>query len=170
MRISVVEGIFSQFHSTFTAIGSNFITKAAVLLNASPLQFSLLSGIAQLCQFFQLYAVAHNKDVMTRKKPCIQFAFWGRLLSLFLGACFAIAHPQLAFILFLCLLFASAALQTISSNMWVAWMSDLIPKQIRGRFFSQRMQIHMVFGFLIGYIFSFFIDVNANNNIVIVIL
>ena len=158
MRISIVEGIFAQFHTSLTGIGSNFITKAAVLLNASPIQFSLLSGITQLCQFFQLYAVIHNKDVESRKAPCIRFAFWGRLINLFLGLSFVIINPQLAFYFFLFLLFISAAQQTISGNMWIAWMSDLIPKQIRGRFFSKRMQIHLLSGFLIGYLFSFIID------------
>ena len=77
MHISVIEGTYAQLYSTLTAIGSNFITKAAVILNASPIHFSLLSGIAQLCQLFQLYAVVHNRKVTSRKKPCVQFAFWG---------------------------------------------------------------------------------------------
>ena len=158
MRISVVEGMFAQFHSSLTGIGSNFVTKAAVMLNANPVQFSILTGITQLCQFFQLYAVFHNKDIESRKKPCVMFAFWGRLLSLFIGFSFVIINPQLSFIFFLGLLFLSATLQSISGNMWIAWMSDLIPKKIRGRFFSKRMQIHLLCGFLIGYLFSFLID------------
>ena len=158
MKISVIEGIYAQFHASLTSIGSNFITKAAVILNASPLQFSLLTGISQLSQFFQLYAVMHNKDITSRKKPCVQFAFWGRIMSILLGISFAISNPNLAFLFFLCVLFLSSALQTVSGNMWVAWVSDLIPKQIRGRFFSQRMQIHLIFGLIIGYFFSFFID------------
>ena len=158
MRISVIEGIFAQIHTSLAAIGSNFVTKAAVVLNASPLQFSLLAGMAQLSQFFQLYAVLHNKNVSSRKEHCIKFAFWGRLLSIFIGFSFAIINPQLSFYFFLGLLLISASLQTISGNMWVAWMSDLIPKKIRGRFFSRRMQIHLFCGFLVGYIFSFFTD------------
>jgi len=158
MRISVVEGIYAQFCSTLTGVASNFITKTAVLLNATNIQFSLLSAIAQICQFFQLYAVLHNQKVESRKKPCVLFAFWGRLLCLFIGFSFVITNPKVAFLFFLVLLFTSVALQTVSNNMWIAWMSDLIPKRIRGRFFSRRMQIHLVSGFLIGYLFSFFID------------
>jgi len=158
MKISVIEGIFAQFHTSLVGIGSNFITKTAVLLRASPIQLSLLSGIAQLSLFFQLYAVIHNKNIHSRKKPCIGFAFWGRLLNVLLGVSFAIINPKLAFLFFICILFFSASLQTISGNMWVAWMTDLIPKKIRGRFFARRMQIHLVCGFCIGYVFSFFTD------------
>jgi MFS family permease len=158
MKISVIEGTFAQIYFTLTAIGSNFITKAAVVLNANHVQFSLLSSVSQLCQLFQLYAVYHNKNLLTRKKPCIQYAFWGRFISLLLCVCFTISNPKLAFIFFISILLLSTALATISSNMWVAWMTDLIPKQIRGRFFSQRMQIHLLCAFLIGYVFSFFID------------
>jgi MFS family permease len=158
MRVSVIEGIYAQIHSTLTAIGSVFITKAAVVLNASPMHFSILAGITQLCQFFQLYAVHHNKGIVSRKKPTVWFAFWGRLLSVLLGVSFAITQQHLAFLFFLGVLFISQSLLTISGNMWIAWMSDLIPRRIRGRFFSRRMQIHLLFGLMIGYLFSFLID------------
>lgn len=158
MKVSIVEGTYAQIHQTLTAIGSVFITKAAIALNATPMHFTLIAGVAQFCQFFQLYAVKHNQNITSRKKPCIQFAFWGRLINLLLGVSFAIINPTLAFVFFLSLLCISATLQTISGNMWVAWMSDLIPKKIRGRFFSRRMQIHLLFGLVIGYIFSFIID------------
>ncbi len=158
MKISVIEGIFAQIYASLTGIGSNFVTKAAVLLNASPIHFSLLTGISQLSQFFQLYAVIHNKNNPDRKKACINYAFWGRLISVLIGLSFAISQPQLAILFFLSVLFISASLQTISGNMWIAWMSDLIPKSIRGRFFSFRMQIHLLFGLFVGYLFSFLID------------
>jgi len=100
MRISIIEGIYAQIYATLTAIGSNFITKAAILLNATPMHFSLLSGISQLCQVFQLYAVIHNRKVLSRKKPCIAFAFWGRALSILLGFSLVIVYPRLAFFVF----------------------------------------------------------------------
>jgi len=158
MKVSVVEGVFAQVYTNLTGIGSNFITKTAVLLNASPVYFSLLTGISQLSQFFQLYAVIHNKNNKNRKKACLSYAFWGRLISVLIGLSFAISKPNLALLFFLSVLFVSASLQTISGNMWVAWMSDLIPKSIRGRYFSFRMQIHLLFGLLFGYLFSFLID------------
>ena len=158
MKISVVEGIFAQVHATLTAIGSAFITKAAIVLQATPMQFSILNGIAQLSLFFQLYAVKHNEKVSSRKKPCVQFAMIGRMLSVFLGVCLAIANRELALYCFLIVLFISAVFQTISGNMWVAWISDLIPKRVRGRFFSRRMQINLIFSLAFGYLFTFLID------------
>ena len=158
MRISVVEGIFAQIHETLTAIGSAFITKAAVVLNATPMQFSLLSGIAQFSLFFQLYAVRHNENVSNRKQPCIRFAMIGRMLVVMLGICFALANRELALYCFLGILFVSAVFKTISGNMWVAWISDLIPKKVRGRFFSRRLQVNLLFSLAFGYFFTFLID------------
>jgi Na+/melibiose symporter-like transporter len=158
MKISVIEGIFAQIHSTITAIGNVFITKIAVILNANPMQFSLLTGITQFTQFFQLYAVLHNRNINSRKAACINFAFWGRLINILVCCVLVVNFGRFSYYIFLLILFFSATLQVISGNMWVAWISDLIPKEIRGRFFSVRMQIHLVFGLIIGYICSFFID------------
>jgi len=158
MRISVIEGCFAQIFSTLTSIGSAFITKAAVLLNAGPMQFSLLSAISQLSLFFQLYAVKHSQDKDSRKSACVWFAFFGRLVTILLGVSVAFVGEQAGMYFFLCVLMLSATLQTISHNMWLAWMSDLIPKRIMGRFLSFRLQIHLILGLVVGYFFSFMID------------
>jgi len=158
IRLAVINGIFAQIYSTLTGIGGTFITKAAVILNATPMQFSLLNGITQISNFFQLYAVQFSRNVTSHKAPCIRFATVGRLFTMLLGVAFAITFPTLAIYFFLTILLITAILESISGNMWLAWISNMVPKRIRGRFLSFRMQVQLLFGLIIGYLFSFIID------------
>ncbi|MFO7660083.1 MAG: MFS transporter, partial [Candidatus Cloacimonadaceae bacterium] len=58
MRLSTLEGVFAQIYGTFAMIGSSFIVKLMILLQAAPIHFSLLSSIGQVSQIFQPLGVA----------------------------------------------------------------------------------------------------------------
>jgi len=60
--------------------------------------------------------------------------------------------------IFLFLFFISSSLQAIGTNIWIAWISDIVPIRFRGRFFSIRSRFLMISGLLTGYIFGIFID------------
>lgn len=157
-RISIVEGIFSQIYGALANIGSNFITKFLVLLGASPLHFSILSALGQLSALFQPLGVALTHKPGKRKELCVWITAAGRFLSIFIGSAllFSQARQGIAFVL--ALLFISMGLQGIGGNIWIAWISDIIPAGIRGRFFARRNQILVFSGLLAGYLFSFLTD------------
>ena len=52
-KISFLEGIFGQMFNSLAGPGSAFLTKFALMLNATPLQFGILSAIGQVSQIFQ---------------------------------------------------------------------------------------------------------------------
>jgi hypothetical protein len=158
VKISIHEGVYAQIYSALVSIGNSFVTKFAVLLNASPVHFSFISAISQLSQIFQLIAIKLAGNSTHRKQSCIKYAWWGRALNLLLFIPLLITNPTLAISILLLILLVSAALQNISGNFWTAWISDLIPKRIRGRFFSKRMQILLFFSMIVAYVFSFLID------------
>jgi len=158
MKISIFEGIFAQIYSGLVSIGSSFITKFAVLLNASPLHFSIISAISQLSQLFQLSGYVISRKLSARKSKCVSYAFWGRLINILLFIPVLLNPSPLSIIIFLLILMISASLQNISGNMWTAWIADEIPAKIRGRFFSKRMQILMTYGLISAYLVSIIID------------
>ncbi len=157
-RISIVEGIFAQIYGTLSTIGSGFIVKLLVMLQASPMQFSILSSIGQLSQVFQPVGVAVNHHLKNRKKNCIWLTFIGRFLTFFLGIGFLFKDTNSGIAFVLSLLLFSAAFQSMGANIWIAWIADLVPLRIRGRFFSLRNQILLSAGLTISYIVSFFVD------------
>ncbi|MBP7205114.1 MAG: MFS transporter [Candidatus Cloacimonetes bacterium] len=157
-RISVIEGIFAQIYGNLANIGSNFITKFMVLLGATPLQFSILSALGQVAAVFQPLGVALMQRLKQRKKVCVAVTAVGRFLSLFIGAALLFTSRQEGIVFVLALLFVSAGLQAVGGNIWIAWVSDLIPIGIRGRFFARRNQILVLSGLVAGYILSYGTD------------
>jgi MFS family permease len=165
LRISIIEGIFSQIYGTFAMIGSSFIVKLLVILNASPIQFSLLSSIGQVSQIFQPLGVAITHNLPWRKRTCIKITAIGRFLTFFLGISLLFTVPQTGIWFILILLFCSASLLSIGGNIWIAWISDIVPLSYRGRFFSKRNQFLLVAGLLAGYLGSFAVDLfDANRH------
>lgn len=158
MRISVTEGIFSQIYGSLSSIGSGFITKFMVILGASPLQFSLLSALGQVSAVFQPLGVALTYRLRRRKAACIAITAVGRFFTLFLGLALLFPSGSQGIWFLLSLLFISAGLQATGANIWIAWMSDMIPLTLRGRFFSRRSQIMLLAGLVVSYIVSFHVD------------
>jgi len=157
-RISTLEGIFAQIYGTYAMIGSSFVVKLLVILQASPLHFSLLSSIGQVSQIFQPIGVAVTHKLSRRKKACVYITAMGRSLTFFLGMGLLFANPQTGIWFTLLLLFCSSALLSIGGNIWIAWISDLVPLSFRGRFFSKRNQYLLLAGLVAGYLGSFAVD------------
>ncbi len=157
-RISITEGIFSQIYQSLTMIGSGFVVKLLVILQANPFHFSILSAIGQVSQVFQTLGVAFTYRLPERKGICIKITAAGRFLTFFLGLglFFTVRNQGIWFSLGL--LFLSASLLSIGSNIWIAWISDIIPLSLRGRFFSRRNQVLLFCGMIAGYIFSYLTD------------
>jgi MFS family permease len=158
VRISLIDGAFAQIYTSLSGIGSIFVTKFLVLLNAGPIHFGMLSALGQLSQVFQLLGSVIAKESDSRKKMVLIMAFLGRSLSFLFGFVSIVFFGKSTVIAFLVLFFVSNALQAMSANLWVAWISDMVPMGIRGRFFSMRSQLLLLVGLLTGYLFSFVID------------
>jgi MFS family permease len=163
MRISVVEGIFAQIYGTFTSIGCSFVTKLLIILQASPIHFSLLSSIGQISQVFQPLGVAFTHNLTNKSKSCVTIVAIGRFLTFFLGFGLLFTNPQTGIWFTLILLFFSASILSIAGNIWIAWISDLVPLSFRGRFFSWRNQFLITAGLIVGYLGSFAVDLFDSN-------
>ena len=155
---STIEGIFAQIYGNLAAIGSSFVTKLMVIMGASPLQYSMLSALGQISALWQPLGVAFSHSINQRKWICIWITFVGRFLTLFLGLALLFPQRQQGIWFMLGLLFFSAGFQATGANIWIAWVSDLIPLRIRGRFFSRRNQILLTVGLLFSYAISYLAD------------
>ena len=155
---SITEGIFAQIYGNLSVIGSSFIVKLMVILNASPMHYSLLSAIGQVSAIWQPLGVAITHKLRERKSACILITAIGRFLTFCLGLSLLFPNQLQGIWFVLILLFFSAGLQSMGANIWIAWISDLIPLSIRGRFFSKRNQVLIGVGLIVSYIVSFHID------------
>ncbi|MCU0611295.1 MAG: MFS transporter [Candidatus Eisenbacteria bacterium] len=146
IRISIVEGIYSQVHASVAWPGSVFLTKLAVLLNATPFQFGLLSAIGQFSQVFQPLGAVLTRSVTSRRRVVLSLAGIGRGLVVCYGLLPLLLAPQSALNGVLGVFFLSTALQAIAGNAWIAWISDMIPPELRARFFARRTQVLLAAG------------------------
>ncbi len=164
-RISTAEGIFVQIHVLLSGAGSVFLTKLAVLMGAQPIHFSLMSAITQFSQIFQPLGYFFTRKLASRKKFVFQTAMLNRSLVIFYGILPLIFIPEKAIAVFLILFLISTILGAMAGNAWIAWISDSVPLNIRGRFFSFRSQILMAVGLVVSFIFSYCIDLFSGKRI-----
>lgn len=156
--ISITEGLFSQIFASLAGPGSVFLTKLAILLGAGPMHFGLLSAAGQVSQLFQPLGVAMTRSLTRRKRAVILLAALGRGITPFFGALPFILAGRGSLDAFLAAFVVSTALQAVSTNAWMGWIGDMVPRRIRGRFFARRNQILMLAGLAAGYVFGIGID------------
>jgi len=157
-RISVLSGIFVQIFSTLAGSGSAFLTKFAIMLNATPLHFAILSAIGQVSQIFQPLGAFVTKKRTKRKGVVLTLQFIGCVIVLCFGILPFVFSNEHAMHALLLLVFLSVSLLAISSNAWIGWITGIVPPRVRGRFFSTLSQYVMLTAVGVGVGCSLFID------------
>jgi MFS family permease len=157
-RLSVAAGIFGQIFSTLSGSGSAFLTKFAVMLNATPLHFAVLSAIGQVSQVFQPLGSLVTKRRTRRKGVVLTLQFIGCGTALCFGVIPFIFSGVDAIYALLLLFLLSVSLLSIAGNAWIGWITDVVPLRVRGRFFSTLSRYVMLTAVGVGFAFSLFID------------
>jgi MFS family permease len=158
VRISVIEGVFAQVHASLAGLGSAFLTRFAVMLEATPLQFGIFSAIGQFSQLFQLLGVAVTWRKPSRKGTVVGLAAIGRAISGAFGLLPLLLPREQAVWAFLFLYFLATSAAAASANGWIAWISDAVPLYRRGRFFALRSRYLLLAGLLVGYLAGAWLD------------
>ncbi|MEO0185296.1 MAG: MFS transporter [candidate division WOR-3 bacterium] len=165
-RISIIEGIFAQFHITLT--GGMFLTSFALFLNANPFQMGVLVSIPSLLAGAGFFSAYIANLTGKRKSPNLITALVGRSLFLFfiIGLIFNI---RISINFFFVIIFFFNLLLNFSGNLWLSWMSDLVPKEERGRYFGIRNTIISGVGMVVNYAGGRILDIYAPNQAFVII-
>ncbi len=136
LRAALFEGASAEVFAA--CAGGGILTAWALHLGASPLVIGLLAALPVTCNVLNLPA-AWLTHVVGRKRLAVAAVGASRLVYLPLVA-FPFVHlPDATRLrLFIALVAATSILGVIGNNAWIAWMGDLVPAQIRGRFFGRR--------------------------------
>jgi len=136
LRAGTAEGVVSEVVSA--CVGGAVLTGWALYLNASPTVLGLVLALSQLAQLFQIPA-AWTTSLLGRRRACIALVGLSRQAMLPLCALpflpLSDASRQGVLIGVAAL---SSVLSVLGNNAWVAWMSDLVPQRVRGRYFGRR--------------------------------
>jgi len=148
LRASTAEGLFAELVAA--CAGTTALTGWALHLGASPLEVGLVGALPQLAQVVQLPA-AWATALHGRRRVAIAAVTLSRqaLLPLaflpFLGL-----GPAPARAVVLAVASLSAALGVVGNNAWTAWMGELVPEGLRGRYFGRRTAACTLGGTLAG--------------------
>lgn len=145
LRVSIIEGCFALFPGTVTQ--PMFLTGFVTMLGARAWSIGLLTAIPAFCQASQLLSAVILARWGHRKQLCVWTASLGRYMWLVIaGVPFLPVSPLQKLTLFFALLVLSTVLGQISGIAWNDWMGDLVPAEIRGRYFGLRNAVTALVG------------------------
>jgi MFS family permease len=128
--------------------GPTILAGWAILLGCSAAETALVAALPQLTQIAQVPAAWAAGFVGRRRLALVTIAL-SRQAFLPLALVPLISpEPGSARALLLAVAAASAALGMAGNVAWAAWMGDLVPERIRGRYFGRRTAICVLAGTL----------------------
>ncbi len=148
LRISTIEGIFANIHITLT--GGMFLTGFALFLGATPFHIGFLAAIPAFLSSLSFISVYLVNRLPERKTLTVLTSSIGRGLF-FIPVFLLLFNIKISLSYFLILIGVFNALLTIANNSWLSWMSDLVPKDTRGRYFGIRNTALGVIGMIVSF-------------------
>jgi MFS family permease len=155
-RIWTWEGSVATVQITLT--GGAFQTGFALYLGCTKLEIGLLAAIPAFLGLLQLAVSYLAQRARSRKLivECCSFAsrlLWVPMLLV------PFVLPRTIWVgAFLTLILLAGILGNIASPLWMAWMSDLIPEDTRGRYFGRRNMYAGVVGMVVSVVGGIYLD------------
>jgi MFS family permease len=141
LEASTIDGVFAVIFSNITCgvLLSNFL----VNLQASPFEIGLIAAIPMLANFAQPLGAWLGDRFNSRHNYCASIYFPSRLvwLGLLVGmVLFSLGQISSHWLVLwtMVVMFVSHLLGGLGSAAWLSWMANLVPKKLRGRYFSIR--------------------------------
>lgn len=148
LRASTAEGFGAELFNA--CAGSTILAGWALHLGASPMEVGLLGALPQLAQLAQVPS-AWVTSFLGRRRVAIAAVGFSRLSLLPLAVLPWLGLSETASRgLLLAVAATSAVLGVLGNNAWTAWMGDLVPEALRGRYFGRRTALCTFGGTLAG--------------------
>jgi MFS family permease len=148
LRWLTIEGSLTTIMGSLT--GGAFLVAFALTLGASNTVIGIIAAAAPLSQVMQIPTIFLVEKIRKRKRIVVFASTFARLFLLSCALVPWIQFPELRLPIFVTALFIYYALASISGCAWNAWMRDLIPEDIMGRFFGKRLAISTAFAALLS--------------------
>jgi MFS family permease len=154
--VSVWEGLFAEVFNA--CAGPAILVGWALHLGCSPVETGLVAAIPQLAQVAQVpaawaSALAGRRRVALATIAVSRQAFLPLAALPLLSASPATARTLLVVAAALC-----AAMGMAGNVAWTAWMGDLVPARIRGRYFARRTAVCVLGGTVASLAAARFLD------------
>jgi MFS family permease len=156
LKASVAEGMLAE---VFTAcVGATALTAWALALKLGPFLVGVMTSLPFLAQFVQ-FPAAWLTSTFGHRRVALTVVLLSRLavlpLALMPWLPLTLAGQQR---LLVGIAAVSAVLGVVGNNAWVAWMGELVPRTLRGRFFGRRTAVCTLAGTLASLAAGVFLD------------
>ena len=156
LRNWTIEGCTATVQGTLTT--GAFQTGFALYLGCSSFVIGVLAAIPAFAGLLQLVSSYYAQRYGRRKLLVTWFSFASRLLWVpILLIPFVLPRP-LWVSTFLILMLLSSALINVSNPLWMAWITDLVPADNRGRYFGTKNMYGGLTGMIVSVLGGAFLD------------
>ena len=141
-------------------ISGGFLAAFALLLGASNVHIGIITALPPILQPVQLVAVVLIERLRMRKPFAvtsyfIAYAAWIPVALI----PFVLDVPHAGAVTLLLVFVALRGIaQAFLNPSWIGWMRDIVPQDVMGSFFSQRMRIATIAAAVAGLVGAFYID------------
>ena len=144
LRFSTAEGMFVEVFNA--CAGPTVLTGFALWLGATPLQVALVGQLPTIAPLVQLPAAWVTSALGRRRTALVTIALSRQVLLPLAVLPFLPIGRDTARAVLLWVAAASAVLGVVGNNAWTAWMGDLVPERLRGRYFGGRTAVCILAG------------------------
>ncbi|WP_373048189.1 MFS transporter [Vulgatibacter sp.] len=144
LRYSSAEGMVAELVTSF--VGGSVLTGWAIFLGCSPLVIAMLGALPFLAQLVQFPSAWLTSSLGSRRVAIAGYAL-GRLVYAPLVALpfLPVAEETRRWIL-MAVAGLAAIFTVVGTNAWVAWMGEVVPVALRGRYFGKRLSLVTITG------------------------
>ncbi len=141
LKASTLDGVFACLFSNVT--GGVLLTNFLLELGASPTEIGILAAIPMLANLMQPIGAYFSEQMTSRHNYC--FWIYSISRSLWIGLAIGIfwvgkthAAPHSLILVTFGVAALSCFLGALGSAPWLSWMAAIVPRSLRGRYFSLR--------------------------------
>lgn len=159
LRASVAEGMVTELITA--CAGATVLTGWALHLAATPLEIGFLGALPFLAQLAQVPAAWLTALAGRRRVAVVAIAISRQALLPLAILPFLPVSATTQRAVLLAVAATTALLGVVGNNAWVAWMGELVPERIRGRYFGRRTALCTLAGTLAGLVSAQLLDRGA---------
>jgi MFS family permease len=163
LRNSFYDGMFANIFATLT--GGVFLTGFALYLGMDDFMIGVVGSMPFIVPIFQVPASYLVEKTGKRKQVSCWAAALARAIwiPILIATLLPIASVSIKLLIILSLIFLSYTFVSVSYVSWLSWMSEIVPEEIRGRFFGTRNMLCGFTGMIAMVVFGTLLD-NLNGH------
>jgi len=141
LTFSLCDGIFAN---AMIALTDTFSVAAAIYLKAPAVAIAMLGSLPLLLSSFGQFFLPHIINPQKGRKLYVIRSTTMQSIFLAAVACSGWIPHQLNSWYYVTVLALAGFSGNLTSGLWIAWMGDLVPSQVRGRHFAWRNRIFSI--------------------------